>query len=97
MARTLPRQLTAFVGRQREVAEVQGLLADPACCLLTLVGPGGIGKTRLAVEAASRVVHQFADGVCFVALHALTSSELLAPTIAEALGLSLAGDRKSVV
>jgi predicted ribonuclease YlaK len=49
----LPRQLTPFVGRQQELTQIVQLLADPHCCLLTLIGPGGIGKTRLAIAAAT--------------------------------------------
>lgn len=87
----LPRQLTRFVGRSREVCELSGLLADPACRLLTLVGPGGIGKTRLAIETASRVAPYFPDGVWFVPLHAVQTSVLLSQAIADALNLPLAG------
>lgn len=50
----LPPQPTPFIGRERELAEIAELLLDPACRLLTLVGPGGTGKTRLAIEAAAR-------------------------------------------
>lgn len=52
----LPRQLTPFLGRQTELTQILEHLADPTCCLLTLVGPGGIGKTRLALEAAQAIV-----------------------------------------
>lgn len=55
-APTLPRHLTAFVGRRREVDDVRRLLADPACRLVTLVGPGGIGKTRLALEVTATIL-----------------------------------------
>ena len=56
IAHNLPPQLTPFIGRVEEVAEIKCLLADPACRLLTLVGPGGIGKTRLAIEAARAMI-----------------------------------------
>ena len=63
---SLPTPLSSFVGREREVAEVRHLLA--ANRLVTLLGPGGIGKTRLAIEAATGIVDNFADGIVFVAL-----------------------------
>ena len=49
-----PAQTTTFIGREQEIAEISALLGDPACRLLTLVGPGGIGKTRLAIEIAGK-------------------------------------------
>ena len=52
----LPAPQTSFIGRQKELAQIASLLRDPACRLLTLVGPGGIGKTRLALQAASKVL-----------------------------------------
>src|SRR5262245_20353353 len=55
-AHNLPAQLTPFIGRVEELGEIAALLSDPACRLLTLVGPGGIGKTRLALEAARQSV-----------------------------------------
>ncbi|MFO7536876.1 MAG: ATP-binding protein, partial [Chloroflexota bacterium] len=57
---TFPQQATSFVGREEEMADITDRLADPTCRLLTLVGPGGIGKTRLAVETAVRVASDFA-------------------------------------
>ncbi|MEJ2737781.1 MAG: BTAD domain-containing putative transcriptional regulator, partial [Anaerolineae bacterium] len=87
----LPASLTPFVGRETEVAEIQDLLQDPACRLLTLVGPGGIGKTRLALEAARLQVDGFHDGVYLVPLAELQPVEAMAPAIAAALGFSLRG------
>src|SRR5512135_627347 len=69
----LPVLPTPLVDRQREVEELSWLLRDPQCRLVTLVGPGGIGKTRLAIETASQVQDTFPDGVYFVPL-ASTSS-----------------------
>ena len=66
----LPESLTAFVGRSEEIAELARLVA--ATRLLTLTGPGGIGKTRLALEVASRVRGSYPDGVWFVELSPLT-------------------------
>jgi predicted ATPase/DNA-binding NarL/FixJ family response regulator len=90
----LPLQPTPFVGRTDELADITALLADPACRLLTLVGPGGIGKTRLAVEAAARLHEGFADGVYFVDLQPVSATGYLVPTIAEAIGLTFYGQEK---
>jgi DNA-binding CsgD family transcriptional regulator len=69
----LPPQPTTFVGRHEELEVISRLLDDPACRLLTLVGPGGIGKTRLAIEAAFRSQVVYPDGVYFVTLQPLTT------------------------
>jgi predicted ATPase/DNA-binding CsgD family transcriptional regulator len=84
-----PPQPTPFVGREEEIASLQGYLADPTCRLLTLVGPGGIGKTRLALEVARSLA--FADGVRFVDLQPVNTSEVLINAIANTLGLLLSG------
>jgi len=81
----LPLQLTSFLGRQREVADVLGLLAEHR--LVTLTGPGGTGKTRLALQAAAEASDGYPDGVYFVALEPITQPDLLLPTIAQAMGL----------
>lgn len=83
--------LTHFVGRNTELTSLGRLLQDPLCRLLTLVGPGGIGKTRLAIEAASRHQADFVDGVCFVPLASLSSPEFVAPAIIDALDFSFQG------
>jgi predicted ATPase/DNA-binding SARP family transcriptional activator len=82
----LPVSLTPFVGREAELAEIQEHLGDPDCRLLTLVGPGGCGKTRLAVEAATAQIDSYAHGVFFVSLAPLDSIDSIVPTVAEALG-----------
>ena len=87
----LPRQLTSFVGREEEIAEVKALL-DRAR-LVTLSGPGGVGKTRLAVAVAERVGGRFAAGIVFVPLAAVTRPELALGGIARAVGVDLAGTR----
>jgi predicted ATPase/DNA-binding SARP family transcriptional activator len=84
----LPLQLTPFVGRKAILAEIADRLQDPACRLLTLVGPGGSGKTRLALEAAAARLDDFSHGVYFVSLAPLESVEAIVPTVAMALGLS---------
>ncbi len=81
----LPLQLTTFLGRQREVADVLALLAEHR--LVTLTGPGGTGKTRLSLQVAAEASDRYPDGVYFVALEPITRPELLLPTIAQVLGL----------
>jgi predicted ATPase/class 3 adenylate cyclase len=83
----LPVQPTPLVGREREVTEVLALLRRDDVRLLTLTGPGGTGKTRLALQGAVELVEAFGAGVYFVNLAALTDPELVLPTIAQTLGL----------
>lgn len=80
---------SSFVGREHELQALAELLANPQCQLLTLVGPGGIGKTRLALEVAQRIAHTYADGVYFISLQPLRSHQLIPATIAHTLGLTL--------
>lgn len=88
--RLLPNP-TPFVGRENEIIEITRLLADSNCRLLTLVGPGGIGKTRLAVQVVSPKLNEFADGVYFVDLQPVQTCEFLIHAIADALNLPLSG------
>jgi len=81
----LPAQPTSFVGREGELAEARQLFGRTR--LLTLVGPGGIGKTRLALELAAQVSGEFPGGVTFVPLASITDPELVAPAIVESLEL----------
>ncbi|HET9410748.1 MAG TPA: adenylate/guanylate cyclase domain-containing protein [Candidatus Dormibacteraeota bacterium] len=90
----LPTQLTSFVGREELVAEAKRLLAGTR--LLTLVGPGGIGKTRLSLQIAAEVVQSFPDGVYFVALSAVRDPELVASVIAQSIGVPVTGNRAPV-
>src|SRR3982074_293968 len=83
----LPVPLTPLIGREREVAEICALLHDPHVRLLTLVGMGGVGKTRLAIAVAQTQLEEFGDGVCFVPLAAISDHARVIPAIAEALGL----------
>lgn len=83
--RGLPAQVSSFIGRERELDEVEHLLQSAR--LVTLTGPGGIGKTRLGAEAASCLVGHFRDGIRYVELASLTNPDLVASTIAGALGL----------
>jgi predicted ATPase/class 3 adenylate cyclase len=84
----LPAQATPFVGREAELAELGRLLADPDVRLVTIVGAGGMGKTRLALEAAAGQLDRFEQGVFFVSLAPLDTVEAMVPTVAEALGFS---------
>lgn len=88
---TLPRSPTPFVGRAAELDALAERLADPDCHLLTIVGPGGIGKTRLALRVAEEQRGLFAQGIAFVPLVSVDQPDLLAPAIADAMGFSLQG------
>ena len=81
----LPLQLTSFVGRETEISEVVRLLGDHR--LVTLTGPGGTGKTRLALEVAGRLLPRFADGAFFVDLASVAEPGLVGPAIGKALGV----------
>jgi predicted ATPase/class 3 adenylate cyclase len=82
----LPTQLTSFVGREHELVEVASLLASTR--LLTLTGPGGTGKTRLALQLAAAVADDSPDGTWFVALEPLRDPALVLPTVARTVGLT---------
>jgi predicted ATPase/class 3 adenylate cyclase len=81
----LPRQLTTFVGRQREISEAKRILAQSP--LLTLTGPGGVGKTRLAIETAADLLDEYEDGVWFVDLGLVTDPAFVGHAIAASLGV----------
>jgi predicted ATPase/class 3 adenylate cyclase len=83
----LPLQPTPLVGREREVAQVADRLQSEGGRLFTLTGPGGTGKSRLALQAAADLLEEFEDGVFFVALATITDPELVPSTIAGALGV----------
>ena len=83
--KNLPSPRTSFVGRRDELQEIDRLLEDPSCRLLTLVGPGGVGKTRLALEAAARRLDRYPHGVHYVPLASVVAPDFLAPAVADAL------------
>src|SRR5581483_9254524 len=84
---SLPVQLTSFVGREQEITTVCELLRHPEVRLLTLIGTGGVGKTRLGLQIATRLVQDFEDQVCFISLMEISDAGLVIPAIAQALGL----------
>ena len=92
-AGTLPVPPTPLVGREREVGAVGASLLRDGVRLVTLTGPGGVGKSRLAVEVGARLTPSFKDGVRFVELAPVTAPEFVATTLARALGLRESGSR----
>ena len=90
----LPLHLTPFIGRETELGDLAARLADSGYRLLSLVGPGGIGKTRLALEAAREQLTSFSDGVFFVPLVGVGSAEALPTAVAQALELTLGAPRE---
>jgi predicted ATPase/class 3 adenylate cyclase len=88
----LPIQITSFIGREKELAEVKSLLVN-GTRLLTLTGPGGTGKTRLALQVAAGTITEFADGAYFVDLAPIGDPGLVVSTVAEVLGVTEGGAR----
>jgi predicted ATPase/DNA-binding CsgD family transcriptional regulator len=92
----LPTPLTAIVGRAREVDAVQALLMRDDVRLVTLTGPGGVGKSRIAIEAASALAAAFPDGIVLVPLAPLTDPDAVLATIASVLGVRDVGERTTL-
>ena len=90
----LPTQMTSFVGRAAAVAEAKQRLQNTR--LLTLTGPGGIGKTRLSLQIAAESAEQFPAGVYFVPLSAVRDPQLVASAVAQVLGVAIAGSRTPI-
>jgi predicted ATPase len=87
MPNILPTSLTSLLGREKETAILRQLLRSPDIRLVTITGPGGVGKTSLALQVAHDLQDAFADGVFFISLAAITDSTLIIPTIAHTLGV----------
>ena len=87
----LPTQLTSFIGREVDVADAKRLLRGTR--LLTLTGPGGIGKTRLSLQLGADVVQEFPDGVFFVPLSAVRDAALIPSMLSQVLGVQVAGNK----
>jgi predicted ATPase/DNA-binding CsgD family transcriptional regulator len=90
----LPVEITGFVGRQRELADLAALLEHAR--LVTVTGPGGVGKTRVALRVAAQLAGQFSHGVCLAELSGLRDAELLPNTVASCLGLAEAAGRSQL-
>jgi predicted ATPase len=93
LAGALPAPATPLLGRERQAAAVEDLVVREGARLVTLTGPGGVGKSRLAVEAARRLGPHFADGVRFVELASVSSADLVAAAVATGLGLTTTGGK----
>jgi predicted ATPase/class 3 adenylate cyclase len=87
----LPRQRTSFIGRDRDLESLRGLISDAP--LVTLTGPGGVGKTRLAIELASTIDERYPDGVWFADLSPLSNPDLVPSVVASAVGVTEDGDQ----
>lgn len=85
----LPVSLVPMVGRKRELGELRTQLLDPACRLLSVIGPGGCGKTRLAVDVARTLVGRFAHGIFFMSLSSVVSVDSLIINLSKVLGLNI--------
>ncbi|HYS09517.1 MAG TPA: DUF4062 domain-containing protein [Myxococcales bacterium] len=92
--RSLPATSTSLIGREQDIAAISTLLATPEVRLVTLTGPGGIGKTRLAVALAGRLEARYPQGAEFVPLASIAQPELVLPRIAAVVGASIEGSRR---
>jgi len=90
---SVPMPLTSLIGREQEVAAAYDLLLRPEVRLVTLTGPGGVGKTHLSLQIANDLLNGFTDGVCFIPLTTISDPDLVVPTIAQELGVKEIGDQ----
>lgn len=93
----LPMQPTSLIGRERETTTISELLGQQGVRLVTLTGPGGVGKTCLSVHIASRLIEQFSDGVFLITLAAVSDPTLVVPTIAQTLGVGKVGSQPQLI
>ena len=91
----LPTPLTSFIGREQDIAQVCETMRQAGVRLVTLTGPGGVGKTRLALRVADRLTEDFPDGVVFVPLAPITDPDLVGSTIMQAIGIREGVDQAS--
>lgn len=87
----MPRRSTPLLGREQELEGIKNCLLQQGVQLLTLLGTGGVGKTRVGIEVASRLRQHFADGLCFVSLATVSDPDLVAPTLAQELEINESG------
>lgn len=90
------RSATPFIGRVQELNDIQTQLDNDACQLLSIVGPGGMGKTRLALQLVDRIQHRYPDGTAFVPLQPIQSAQFFIPAIAETLQIALSGSESPI-
>jgi predicted ATPase/DNA-binding CsgD family transcriptional regulator len=90
----LPPQLNPFIGRKQELRDISELLTRPEVRLLTILAPGGMGKTRIAIEAATQQIGNYQDGIFFIPLQKLTDVDNIALAIAEVLNLKFQQDER---
>jgi predicted ATPase len=88
----LPTQLTAFLGRETELASLTALLSESSNRIITIVAPGGMGKTRLSLEAARQMIPSFRKGIYFVELGRITSADMIVQAVADVLPISLSSN-----
>jgi predicted ATPase/transcriptional regulator with XRE-family HTH domain len=93
----MPVSPTPLIGREHEISMIGRQLLDPACRMLTLTGPGGVGKTSLAIEAGSQFQAHFADGVFFISLAGIGTIESIIPVLADTVGLAFSGPAEPIV